>query len=114
MYSIRQNGHLMNSFSQKSPQHQDNDGTFIAIPKRYRKVDMKYNKLGQDEFQFDNYNKTGLAGLEAVLPNAYCNAVIQVFYKLHNFNSIFFLFLLNHKNITTLLLLMVFDMLFEL
>ncbi|XP_019760308.1 PAN2-PAN3 deadenylation complex catalytic subunit PAN2 isoform X1 [Dendroctonus ponderosae] len=80
MYSIRQNGHLMNSFSQKSPQHQENDGTFIAIPKRYRKVDMKYNKLGQDEFQFDNYNKTGLAGLEAVLPNAYCNAVIQVLY----------------------------------
>lgn len=34
--------------------------------------------MGQDEFQFDNFNKTPLVGLEAVLPNAYCNAVIQV------------------------------------
>ncbi|XP_050298405.1 PAN2-PAN3 deadenylation complex catalytic subunit PAN2 isoform X2 [Anthonomus grandis grandis] len=72
-----QNGHPL---SNRSPKHQDIDSNFIAIPKRYRKIDMKYNKLGQDEFQFDNYNKTGLVGLEAVLPNAYCNAVIQVLY----------------------------------
>lgn len=73
-----QNGNNIKTSSAKSPQNQDNDSTFIAIPKRYRKVDVKYNKMGQDEFQFDNFNKTPLVGLEAVLPNAYCNAVIQV------------------------------------
>lgn len=73
-----QNGNNVKTSSAKSPQNQDNDSTFIAIPKRYRKVDVKYNKMGQDEFQFDNFNKTPLVGLEAVLPNAYCNAVIQV------------------------------------
>lgn len=80
MYEFGQNGQT-NSHN-KSPQHHENDSNFIAIPKRYRKVDVKYNKMGQDEFQFDNYNKTGLAGLESMLPNAYCNAVIQVLYHI--------------------------------
>ncbi|XP_076249943.1 PAN2-PAN3 deadenylation complex catalytic subunit PAN2 isoform X1 [Rhynchophorus ferrugineus] len=77
-YDYGENGHT--SAHHRSPQHQENDNNFIAIPKRYRKVDVKYNKMGQDEFQFDNYNKTGLAGLESILPNAYCNALIQVLY----------------------------------
>lgn len=63
--------------SRQSKQLFDDSG-FVAIPKRYRKVDLKYTKLGTEEMQFDLFNKTGLPGLEATLPNAYCNTMIQV------------------------------------
>lgn len=49
-----------------------------SIPKHYQKHEIKYK--GLMEFDFADYNQTEYSGLEAILPNAYCNAMLQILF----------------------------------
>ncbi|XP_020628077.1 PAB-dependent poly(A)-specific ribonuclease subunit PAN2-like [Orbicella faveolata] len=62
-----------------SPMNREDDPGSV-IPKHYRRVEIKYSKLGVEDFDFKHYNRTLFAGLETHIPNAYCNAMLQLFY----------------------------------
>nr|XP_026693869.1 PAN2-PAN3 deadenylation complex catalytic subunit PAN2 isoform X1 [Ciona intestinalis] len=65
----------------ESPLGRDEQPHLYMVPKKYRKVAFKYSKLGEEENEMiQHYNRTNFAGLEANIPNAYCNCMLQVLY----------------------------------
>ncbi|RXG56082.1 PAB-dependent poly(A)-specific ribonuclease subunit PAN2 [Armadillidium vulgare] len=55
-------------------------GIVVHVPIRYRRIEIKYSKIGIEEFDFDSYNRTSFSGLDMSLPNSYSNPMLQMFY----------------------------------
>lgn len=52
----------------------------LLISKEYARVTIKIPRLGLYAFDFSSYNKTNFTGLDNLLPNSYCNPVLQLLY----------------------------------
>ncbi|KAJ9099926.1 hypothetical protein QFC21_003931 [Naganishia friedmannii] len=48
-----------------------------AMPRHYRKVEIKYSRFGVEDFDFEFYNKTNYSGLETHISNSYTNSLLQ-------------------------------------
>lgn len=83
-YKTKEAENEYDSYNQvpESPIGREEEPHLYMVPKKYRKVTIKYSKLGLEDFDFKHYNKTLFAGLEPHIPNAYCNCMIQVLYFL--------------------------------
>eukprot|EP00062_Callorhinchus_milii_P025362 gi/632986264/ref/XP_007910139.1/ PREDICTED: PAB-dependent poly(A)-specific ribonuclease subunit PAN2 isoform X2 [Callorhinchus milii] len=83
-YKLKEVETEFDSYSQvpESPIGREEEPHLHMVPKKYRKVTIKYSKLGLEDFDFKHYNKTLFAGLEPHIPNAYCNCMIQVLHLL--------------------------------
>uniref|UniRef100_W5KD87 PAN2-PAN3 deadenylation complex catalytic subunit PAN2 n=1 Tax=Astyanax mexicanus TaxID=7994 RepID=W5KD87_ASTMX len=83
-YKIKEVELEYDSYNQvpESPIGRDEEPHLYMVPKKFRKVTIKYSKLGLEDFDFKHYNRTLFAGLEPHIPNAYCNCMIQVLYFL--------------------------------
>lgn len=68
------------SNSNENSTGKNEDGIAVHVPWRYRKMEIKYSKLGMDDFDYDQYNRTSFSGLDMSLPNSYCNPMLQMFY----------------------------------
>lgn len=53
-----------------------------GMPKRYKRVEIRYSRFGIEDFDFGYYNSTHYAGLETHITNSYTNALLQVLYFL--------------------------------
>lgn len=83
-YKVKDVEQEYDSYNQvpESPIGRDEEPHLYMVPKKFRKVTIKYSKLGLEDFDFKHYNRTLFAGLEPHIPNAYCNCMIQVLYFL--------------------------------
>ncbi|XP_030625274.1 PAN2-PAN3 deadenylation complex catalytic subunit PAN2 [Chanos chanos] len=83
-YKIKETELEYDNYNQvpESPIGREEEPHLYMVPKKYRKVTIKYSKLGLEDFDFKHYNRTLFAGLEPHIPNAYCNCMIQVLYFL--------------------------------
>ena len=50
------------------------------ISKEYARVTIKIPRFGLYAFDFGSYNKTSYTGLDNLLPNSYCNPILQLLY----------------------------------
>uniref|UniRef100_A0A8C6WUL9 PAN2-PAN3 deadenylation complex catalytic subunit PAN2 n=1 Tax=Neogobius melanostomus TaxID=47308 RepID=A0A8C6WUL9_9GOBI len=89
-YKIKDVEQEYDSYNQvpESPIGRDEEPHLYMVPKKFRKVTIKYSKLGLEDFDFKHYNRTLFAGLEPHIPNAYCNCMIQVLYFLEPIRSL--------------------------